>query len=475
MTKPGPLTLVIDQGTHATRAFAFDEDGRVRASAFREVALRGSGSAQVEQDAEEIAASVDEVVQAVLADTTVRRLGVARAGLTTQRSTVVAWDRRTGSPLGPALSWQDRRVVGWLSALDVHADEIKRRTGLRLTPHYGAGKLRWYLDHLPAVSKAQREGYLTFGPLASFLLFHLLKERPLLVDHVNAQRTQLWNLETRDWDPWLLNLFGVPVQALPACRPVCHDYGRLRLIDIPLTAVNGDQNSAIYSLGRPRRDTAIVNLGTGAFILLLTGSQPMRHPALLSGLASSHKNRGEYLIEGTVNGAGAALDWAANQWNLPDITVHLSTWLARADDPPVFINTIGGLGSPWWRSGPAPTLVGDGKPWQKAVAVAESIVFLLQANLDAMVEANLTINQLQVSGGLARSDGICQRLADMTQRPVYRPVETEATARGIAWLAAGSPSHWPKPGRDRVFTPRLNESLVARYRRFYQILTVSSQ
>lgn len=465
-----PLTLVIDQGTHATRALAFDEDGKVRASAFCEVGLRGHGTAEVEQDADEIVASLHAVLQKVVADSTVRRLGVGRAGLTTQRSTVVAWDRRSGEALGPVLSWQDRRVTEWLNRFSDQEDEIKQRTGLRLSPHYGAGKLRWYLDNLAAVQRAQREGYLAFGPLASFLLFHLLQGQPLLVDHVNASRTLLWNLSARDWDPWLLELFGIPEEALPQSRPICHSYGRLQAADIPLMAVNGDQNSAIYSLGRPRRGTAIVNLGTGAFILLLTGARLVRHRALLSALASSRAGEAEYLIEGTVNGAGAALEWAARQWELADRTHHLPDWLACGENPPIFINTIGGLGSPWWRPGPAPMLLGDGEPWERAVAVAESIGFMVQANLEAMDEAGLAVNRLQIGGGLARLDGLCQRLADLAQRPVYRPVETEVTARGIAWLAAGGPTYWPKPGRGRTFHPQPNQALGERYRRFREVL-----
>ncbi len=464
------LILVIDQGTFGTRAQALDKDGTVRGSAYCAIGLQRHGSALVEQDANEILASTHEVVHAVLNNAIVRRLGVICAGLATQRSSVVAWDRRNGDPLGPLLSWQDRRAADWLSGLEVHAKEIRQRTGLPLSPHYGASKLRWYLDHLPAVKRAFRDGRLAFGPLASFLLFHLLEAQPVRVDHANASRTLLWNVATRDWDPWLLDLFGVPRAVLPHCRPICHDYGCMRVADIPMSAVNGDQTAAIYSLGRPRRDSAIVNIGTGGFILQFTGKELVRHPFLLSGLARSRGDWGEYIIEGTVNGAGAALDWAAKQWNLADIRTHLSSWLSREGDPPVFINTIGGLGSPWWKPGPAPTLLGKGEPWQRAVAVVESILFLLYANLETMERAALDVNRLQISGGLARVDAICQRLADLTRRPVYRPSETEATARGIAWLAAGSPKHWPKPGRGRVFKPQRNQSLNERYRRFCQAL-----
>jgi glycerol kinase len=465
MINNGPLTLVIDQGTHATRALVFDADGRIQTAAYAPVALQRYGADRVEQDGQEMIASAHQVIHAALADPALRR-GIARAGVATQRSSVVAWDRETGAALSPVLSWQDRRAADWLSRFSAHAPEVKRRTGLPLSPHYGASKLRWLLDHDPAVQAAQRRGALAFGPLASFLLFHLLAERPLLADHANAARTLLWNMETRDWDPWLLELFGVPPAALPACRPICAPYGRLQAADVPVTAVNGDQNAAVFALGRPSSSRAVVNVGTGAFILLPTGGAPAAHPSLLCGLIHSDAAGGVYTIEGTVNGAGAALDWAAQTWRLPRPERNLPRWLARAAAPPIFLNTIGGLGSPFWRPGPPPALLGEGDAGQQAVAVVESILFLLYANLETMAAMGLPVRELQISGGLARLDGLCRRLADLSGLPVYRPAETEATARGAAFLAAGLPRRWPRPGRGRVFRPRPDPALAARYREF---------
>lgn len=464
------LILVIDQGTSGTRVLALDNSGTVRASAYRSISLRRRGPSLIEQDGEEIISSTQDLLRQVLGDPMVRRLGVSKTGLATQRSTVVAWDKRTGKPLAPVLSWQDVRARNWLETFKPHAEEIRHRTGLVLSPHYGVSKLRWYLDHVDEVRRARDAGYLAFGPLSSFILFHLLQGHPLLVDHVNASRTQLMNIAALDWDQWLLDLFGIEQESLPHCRPICQKYGFLGAGKIPVTAVNGDQNAAIFSLGRPGRDTAMVNIGSGAFILVHTSTKMMRHPALLTSLANSTEDRGDYIIEGTVNGAGAAIAWASSQWNLPDMNKHLSTWLGREGDPPLFINTVGGLGSPWWQAGQVPTLLGHGEPWQRGVAVAESIVFMLQANLEALLETGVVVNRLQISGGLARFNGLCQRLADLTLRPVYRPAETEATARGIAWLAAGCPSHWPKPGRGRVFRPQANQRLLERYRKFRQVL-----
>lgn len=464
------FTLIIDQGTHATRAFAFDEDGRIRASAYAPLALNRLSADKIEQDAAEIINSVHQVVQNVLANETVRRQGVAQAGVATQRSSVVAWDRNTGDPLAPMLSWQDRRAAGWLSRFDDQAQAIKERNGLPLSPHYGASKLRWLLDNVPAVQQAHQEQRLAFGPLASFLLFHLLQDRPCLVDQANAARTQLWHIDSRDWDPWLLDLFGVPPSLLPRCLPIVSEFGVMQTAAIPVTAVNGDQNAAVYSLGQPPPGTAIVNLGTGAFVLMPTGAERVRHPQLLSGLASSDAQAGDYTLEGTVNGAGAALSWAADEWGIPDVTQNLDDWLQRPATPPIFLNSIGGLGSPFWRPGPEPALIGDGEPWQWVVAVAESILFLLQANLDAMKAAGLTAERIQISGGLARSDALCQRLADLAGTLVYRPMETEATARGAAWLAAGRPSHWPELEPGTQFEPQPNSALVHRYQHFRQAI-----
>ncbi len=464
------LILVIDQGTHATRALVIDEEGRIRTSSFCGVSLQRLGPDRVEQDAEEIAASVAYVVKDVLASEKIRGLPVVAAGMATQRSSVVAWDRETGKPLAPMLSWQDRRAADLLRNLSASAGRIREITGLPLSPHYGGSKLRWYLEHVPEVRRALYAGRLALGPLASFLLFRMLQGQPLVVDHANASRTQLWNLARRGWDPWLLNLFAIPRETLPECKPIACDYGTVLGTGIPMKAVNGDQNAAIYSLGRPRHGTAIVNLGTGAFILVPLGDGLIRHPRLLSSLASSGLDWNEYTIEGTVNGAGAALSWAEEHWSIPDITLHLPGWLEQVMEPPVFLNTIGGLGSPWWKPGPAPVLVGDGTPEERAVAVVESILFMLQANLEEMENAGVKVDRIQISGGLSQLSDLCQRLADLTGLTVYRPPETEATARGAAWIAAGRPRHWPKQGRGRVFHPHPDDALTARYCRFRHLI-----
>jgi glycerol kinase len=464
------LLLALDQGTHASRALVFDAQGRLKARAYAEVKLKRISAEFVEQDPDAILASVQNVLDRILHSPAVKGGDLMAAGLATQRSSVLAWDLRNGRALCPVISWQDRRNGALIHNLQNYRHKIKEISGLQLSPHYGASKIRWLLDHSAPVRRALKNGSLAVGPLAAYLIFQLVRNNPFLVDHANGLRTQLLNLGSLTWDPWLLARFGIPPDILPECRPVRHDYGRLKAADVPLTAVNGDQTAALYSLGRPGRRQAIVNIGTGAFVLLPTGNRLVLESALLSGLAGSLKGQREYALEGTVNGAGAALAWAVQQWSLPDPHVHLAGWLKHTGNIPLFINTIGGLGSPWWQSGPEPRLIGDGVAWQKAVAVVESILFMLKVNLERMQSAGQTIRSLRITGGLARVDDLCRRLASLCGLPVYRPQELEATARGIAWQAAGGPDVWPKPGRGRWFKPVEAPALASRYHSFRQLM-----
>ena len=468
--------LAIDQGTHASRAVVFDRRGRMMAVAMRPVALQRPAPRCVEQDGKEILASVRAVMAEALSTPAVSKMDIVGAALATQRSSVIAWDRVTGEALSPVLSWQDRRAADWLASLPLCVSDIKQRTGLPASPHYGASKLQWLLNQAAPVMRSARSGCLAMGPLASFLLHHLLSERPHIVDHANAARTLLWNIKDRDWDPELLDLFKIPSAYLPACQPICHPYGELADSTIPLVVVNGDQGEAVHSLGRLRTGTVLVNIGTGAFVLLPCGSRAIMHPQLLTSITNSQNHQASYALEGTINGAGAALAWAGERWGTPTELALLPGEYFEVDDPPVFLNSIGGLGSPWWREGPKPDLLGATHHTtsnERVMAILESIVFLIKANLDEMTATGLALDRIIVSGGLSRLDVLCQRLADLTDLAVYRPAKVEATARGSAWLAFDSPKYWPRPGRGRNFVPRKNDRMQARYSRFRAAMETS--
>ncbi|TNF99424.1 MAG: hypothetical protein EP297_05630 [Gammaproteobacteria bacterium] len=478
MIMPAFYTLAIDQGTHSTRAVVFDETGHIIAQEAMNVSLHTFGSDKVEQDAEEILASMMSVIQSVLDHSDVDPALIKQAGLAVQRSSMVAWNRHTGEALSSVLSWQDQRSAAWSLQFTEEALAIRRRTGLRLSPYYGAGKMHWLLSNNPDVNRARQADSLIIGPLASYLLYHLLETREAVVDEVNASRTLLWNLYERQWDPWLFELFGLDKSLLPQCLPVCSEYGYLRDYHIPLTAVNGDQSAAIYANGNPDPNKLVINIGTGAFVLLPLPEKAIRdlpetYP-LLKGISMSGATYAEYFLEGTINGAGSALSWIKQQKAIDVDDDVLSGWFESVKASPMFVNTVGGLGTPWCWTGPEPAFldrsIEDIAPSSAFISVIESIVFLVQLNIDLFKGVNADINGIMLSGGVSSMDGLCQRLANLSGYRVFRSDDMEATARGIAWQSANCPNIW-QAAAGKYFEPEQDDLLRNRYEHFRQVMS----
>ncbi len=482
MTEPITCFLALDQGGHSSRAILFDGRGTLLAQAKRRVGTSILDQGWIEQDPMELVNSLREVLVEVHGlRAQLPNHKIAKAGIATQRSSIVCWDRHTGDPLTPVISWQDVRAAQGLESLSAQVEEIHRRTGLFPNPHFGATKLRWCLDEVPAVRRALEEGCLAFGPLASFLLYHLLDERPLLVDCGNAARTLLCDISTGDWDPRLLSLFDIPAQALPRCVPTRFDYGHVRMGEerVPLCIANGDQAAALFAHGALSKDTVIINAGTGAFLSQAVGSAPIHCSRLLSSLVYQDEEKRVYAVEGTVNAALAALEWVVAslvaEGSLPGESVEkesfqlllqeLTDWLEEDNEPPLFLNGVSGLGAPFWQADFPSQFIGEGSVPEKLVATVESIAFLLQANLEEMRrEVSRLPQKIIMTGGLASLDGLCQRVADVSGLPVTRPQTIEATAQGTVFLLAGEPSPWNvEQEAAREFLPRENTLLNLRY------------
>ncbi len=464
--------LVIDQGTHASRALLFALNGDALYESRCKIALRRHAPHQVEQDAQEILDSIQRVTRKCLDYVSAHGLSVVCAGLATQRSTVVAWDRETGQALYPALSWQDTRAQAIVNDLWPRAEHFKRITGLPISPHYGASKLNWLLNNVSEVIRAADNGCLAMGPLSSFLLFHLVREQPCVVDHGNAARTLLWNLSNRCWDPQLLQSFQINPVWLPETRPIRDDYGCLWNTGIPITAVNGDQAAALYGYGPIPPQSAVVNIGTGAFVVFDTRDKPTFHSKLLTGITDSDAHTGAYCLEGTVNGAGAALRWAREAWG-PDVTA-CAAW-DDVQHPPVVLNSVGGLGSPWWFADPRSGLHFDTTEVDRydtkdrIASIMESIVFMISANLNEIQACGLDVKHLRVGGGLSRDATLCQRLSDLMGLQTSRATGPEITARGMGWQAAGYPQQF-QALECELFEPRQDRHLEARFQRSMQML-----
>jgi len=458
------LVLALDQGSHASRAVLFDSSGHQLTAAQVSVATRREGADRVEQDPEELVRSL----QTALVDATESRAGVAilAAGLATQRSTVVAWSRATGRALCDALSWQDRRNAGLLAHLAPLAQRVREITGLPLSPHYGASKLRWYLDHVPAVQRAAVTGDLACGPLSSFLVSRLTEERRCVVDPANASRTLLYDPSQLQWSPELLRLFDLDARHLPACVPTRCDFGRIVLgaQRVPLTACTGDQSAAAFAFGRPEPDCALVNVGTGAFIQRVASPAIPLPDGILRSVLCADDEGAVLSHEGTVNGAGSALDWLRERVSI-DVDRALAAFGLQqscAPELPLFMNGVGGLGAPFWRSDFPCEFVGNGDDDARLAAVIESIAFLLCVNLEALHRA-APLRRIRISGGLARNDYLCRCLASLSGLRVERPLLIEATARGVAFLAAGKPATWHNVGIEQAFEPEASAALAARF------------
>jgi len=459
------LFLAIDQGGHSSRALVYDGHGNLRAGEQRAVTTRTPQPEWVEQDPEEVLDSVRGAVDAAVAALGEQARNIVAAGMATQRSSLVCWNRETGEALTPIISWQDRRAAHWLEQLPIDNEAVHRTTGLFVTAHYGASKFRWCLDNIPAVREALDGGQLALGPMASFLVFRLLTGRPYLADPANAARTQLWNIKTHEWDAGLMQLFGLPMQLFPECVPTVHEFGTLQAAghSIPFRLLNGDQSAALFAFGEIQVETAYINIGTGAFVSRPSGHYPGFARRLLTSVVLQSDTESTYVTEGTVNGAASALDWLEQEHGIRDMHENLPRWLARDEEPLLFLNGVAGLGAPYWVPDFPTQLVGDGEDWQKAVAVVESVVFLLRVNMEEMQKSASPPLQIQVTGGLSALDGLCQRLADLSRIPVYRPVEHEATARGTAYLLANCPRDWPETDIGRWFKPKDNAALHRRY------------
>lgn len=469
-----PAVLAIDQGGHASRAFLVSPAGELLYTSYHEVDTSYGAPDRVEHDARQMLDSVHCCLADVAGHIEASDLHLLCAGLATQRSSIVCWDRNSGQPLTPVISWQDRRNAAWIERYRQHDDLIHRLTGLYSTAHYGVSKLRWCFDHIPDVARAHARGELAWGPMASWLLFNLIDDHPLLVDSVNASRTLLWGLSQHDWHPQLLELFGFDRQYLPRCMPNVADFGQLCLGQkhVPFTIMTGDQSAALFAYGEPDRDAVFINMGTGAFVQRLYDGDIDYTPRLLASVVHHDGESALYALEGTVNGAGSAfvvveqelgMDTAEAQAGLPG-------WMRQYRDPPLYLNGVSGLGSPYWDAGFTSEFVGAGTSEEKLVAVAESIAFLISVNLQEMNRFLSPAQKIVLTGGLANIDPLCQLLADLNQRPVCRPAAEEATAMGLAFLLSGRPRDWPGISDFQLFQPQIDPALQQRFATWQELM-----
>jgi len=469
VVSPSDLFLCLDQGGHASRAVIFNRAGEKLTERSCDTVTMVDGL-RVELEAESLLTAMQEIITDICLQLGSEASRVVAVGLATQRSNIACWHRQTGLPLAPILSWQDRRAGEMLKGLD--AAWIHTKTGLYPNAHYGASKLAWCLWNLPDVMTAAQSDELCLGPMASFLSSRLTGH-PAYADPANASRTMLYNLQSQNWDEELCHHFAIHKHLLPTCVPNRYDFGNLSWAEgsLPLRVVTGDLSAAAFVHGAPQADVAYITLGTGAFVQRISQQRVESDLRLLNGIVWHDGEQGLYSIEGTVNGAGSALDWFASERELEQgvLQQQLALWCEEVNEPPLFTNGVSGFGSPFWQADFRPRFIGEGNLAAQAVAVVESIVFLLNENLSLMHRYLPVPRQLLLSGGLAALDGLCQRLADLSGIDVVRSAETEGTAKGLAYLLADMPKEWPT-AIDRHFAANENKVLQQRYQSWRKLI-----
>lgn len=447
-----PSILALDQGTTGSTALVLHPDGRVLGRAYREFRQHYPQPGWVEHDPDEIFAVTLDVAREAIAAS---GQSPAAIGITNQRETVVLWDRATLRPVARAIVWQDRRTAERCRQLkeEGHGPAIQAATGLVLDPYFSASKIEWLLRDPALRGKAER-GELAAGTIDSWLIARLTGGRLHVTDHTNASRTQLYNLDQRDWDGDLLQLFGVPRALLPEIVPSSGVIGETDVEhfgrSIPIAGVAGDQQSALFGQGCVVPGRAKNTYGTGAFLLAYAGAvRPRSAAGLLVTAACGPRGEPGFALEGSVFIAGAALQWLRDGLQ---ILSHAGESEALARSVPdtggvAFVPAFVGLGSPHWEPEARGTIVGLTRGTTRAHLVRaglESIAFSSAELLRAMTaEAGIDVDVLRVDGGATANDWLMQFQADILGLPVERPDNIETTALGAAALAGLAVGTWP--------------------------------
>ncbi|MES2675712.1 MAG: FGGY family carbohydrate kinase [Pseudomonadota bacterium] len=468
------LILAIDQGGQSSRVAVYDCSGKQLCCFSAPCATNNyplENSVQyIEQNGKEILEGIRDCLLKIKLILGVDIARIQAAGFAGQGSSLLCWDTLTGAALTPVLSWQDIRGEHYLKNIFIPHEELQVIAGLRLSPHYGASKIRWCLEKSPVVVQALKNNRLSVGPIVSYIFWHLLA-RKNVVDPGHAQRTLLWNLQKNTWDNSLLNLFKIPKAVLPEC--LFHDshFGDLMLDEykIPFTACARDQGASLFARGMPEHNAYYINLGTGAFIQRVSEQLTAPSGLLVSPLWLSKDAHEKKLFcwEATVNGAASAMTFMQQQTGLlltPNEVQHALTL-----SPPhacYFLNAIGGLSAPYWRTDLQSQFGEPSSPHEKILAWLESVIFQIMENVNLMAALDKSLQQTKkiiISGGLSNVDAICQKIADLSHLPVHRSDNTDATLQGIACLAAGISMQWQPQQNSDIFMPQENRAIHSRF------------
>jgi glycerol kinase len=468
--------LALDQGTTSSRAIVFGPDLAILGLGQREFAQHYPASGWVEHDPDDIWRTTVETARQAIAAARLGPGDIAAIGITNQRETCLVWDRRTGRPIHRALVWQDRRTADMCRSLKDagHEPMVTAKTGLLLDPYFSATKIAWLLDNVEGARQQAEAGHLAFGTVDCFLIWQLTGGRVHATDATNAARTLLYDIHKGAWDSDLLKLFEVPASMLPEVRDSNASFGTTDAsilgAALPILGVAGDQQAATIGQACFKPGMIKSTYGTGCFAVLNTGETPVAsRNRLLTTVAYQLDGKRTYALEGAIFIAGAAVQWLRDGLKVIASAPESGALAESADGAqdvylvPAFV----GLGAPYWQPDARGALFGLTRgtgPAEVARAALEAVCYQTRDLLEAMHRDwdSGSRSVLRVDGGMVASDWTMQRLADILDAPVERPVVQETTALGAAWLAGHKAGVLPDQAGfarlwklDRAFKPSL--------------------
>jgi glycerol kinase len=439
--------LSIDQGTTSSRAMLFDEKGKSCFTAQKEFTQYFPNDGWVEHDPEEIWSTTLDVVKEALSKAKQENIQVLAIGITNQRETTVIWDRATGKPVYNAIVWQDRRTAAYCESLRTQgfAAQVTSKTGLLLDPYFSGTKVNWILDHVDGARDKALRGELAFGTIDSFLIWRLTEGRVHATDATNASRTMLFNIHDQSWDDDLLELLDVPASLLADVRDCSADYGisseGVLGAEIQIAGVAGDQHAALIGQTCFQPGMIKSTYGTGCFMMLNTGIKAIRsNNKLLTTVAYRLNGITTYALEGSIFVAGAAVQWLRDGIGIIDSAEQTESMASslNSNKGVYLVPAFTGLGAPHWDPDARAAIFGmtrDTGPAELVRATLESVCYQTADLLEAMRSDGQAPVCLRVDGGMVQNNWLCSFLANILDVTVDRPVETETTALGAAYLA----------------------------------------
>ena len=447
MTKNGYI-LSIDQGTTSSRAALISQDGNIICQKNIEFKQYFPGNGWVEHNPNDILKSTIDCIKYVINQSKVSPQEIITAGITNQRETIVAWDKKSGNPIYNAIVWQDRRTEDICENLRERnlQDMIQQKTGLIIDPYFSASKIKWILENVEQAKSLLASNDLLVGTIDTWLIWKLTKEQCHFTDVTNASRTMIFNIINDCWDDELLNIFDIPKEILPEIKDSMDDFGVISSnffgSEIPICGVAGDQQAAAFGQLCNKKGMIKSTYGTGCFMLMNTGNEIYQSQnKLLSTTAFKVQDKKLYALEGSIFNAGTTVQWMRDELSFFEKSEDIEDLASLSKNDIIFIPAFTGLGAPYWRSDIRGSIHGITRDTSKsdlAMAALKSVCFQskdLYLSLQKDMRNNSDISVIRVDGGMSRNNLMMQYLSDLLQTKVERPTIQETTVMGAAYLA----------------------------------------